>query len=154
MIKFVQGNIFDSNAQALVNPVNCVGKMGKGLALEFKTRYPGMYRIYKAQCDDKRLFIGQMLTYTLFGEDGNIDNYQYIINFPTKLHWINNSQYRYIKDGLEALVIEVKKLGIKSIAIPSLGCGLGGLDWHIVKEQISKAFKDLEDVEVMVYEPR
>jgi len=154
MIKFVQGDIFESDAQALVNPVNCVGKMGKGLALEFKKRYPGMYRIYKAQCDDKKLFIGQVLTYTIFSEDGNIDNYKYIINLPTKLHWINNSQYRYIKDGLEELVQEVKLLKIKSIAIPPLGCGLGGLDWYIVKDQITKVFENLEDVEVMVYEPK
>jgi O-acetyl-ADP-ribose deacetylase (regulator of RNase III) len=113
------GNIFDSDAEALVNTVNTVGVMGKGIALQFKKAYPENFKAYKQLCDAKKFRQGQMFVY----HTNTICNPKYIINFPTKRHWRGNSKIEDIKSGLEALVEEIKKLGISSIGIPPLGCG-------------------------------
>ncbi|MBL1209860.1 macro domain-containing protein [Geminocystis sp. GBBB08] len=148
MIKFKQGNILKENTEALVNTVNCAGVMGKGIALQFKQAFPDNFKEYKKICDGGHLTPGMMFitsTNQLFPK--------YIINFPTKRHWRGNSQLTDIKAGLQTLIQEVKRLGIKSIAIPPLGCGNGGLDWSEVKPLIVEAFALLEGVEVIIFEP-
>ena len=148
-INFVKGNILESNAEALVNPVNCVGVMGKGLALLFKDKYPDNFTHYKDACNSDSVSVGKMFVW----RDHNPPN-KYVINFPTKRHWRDNSQYTFISMGLVDLVRVVRDLDIKSIVIPQLGCGLGGLDWTIVKPLIVDAFKDMESVEVSIYDLR
>lgn len=148
MIKFKQSNILKENTEALVNTVNCVGVMGKGIALQFKQAFPDNFKEYKKICDAGHLNPGLMFITTtnqLFPK--------YIINFPTKRHWRGNSQLADIKAGLQTLIQEVKRLGIKSIAIPPLGCGNGGLNWNEVKPLIIEAFAPLEGVEVVIFEP-
>lgn len=141
-------DIFESKAKVLVNPVNCVGVMGKGLALQFKQRFPQNYKEYRKFCDRDEFKVGNLI---IFGPENN----KIIINFPTKVHWRDSSRYEYIELGLQKLVTYdgFKRYDIKSIAIPPLGCGLGGLDWNKVKPMIIEAFKDLPDIEVILYEP-
>lgn len=143
MIKFVKGNIFDSDAEALVNAVNTVGVMGGGIALEFKKRFPLNFRIYKEACDKNVFLIGDILA---------VKEDKTIINFPTKAHWRDSSQYSYIQSGLKTLKTKLAELGIGSVAIPALGCGLGGLDWAIVKKMIVDELNDC-DICIYVYEP-
>lgn len=131
------GNIFDSSCVALVNPVNCVGVMGAGLAKQFKTKFPNNFNTYFRRCQDKTLTIGTCLTTTELNKN--------IINFPTKFHWKNCSEYNYIQAGLNALVLHIKYYKIKSIAIPALGCGLCGLNFSKVKLMIEKTLSVLAD---------
>jgi O-acetyl-ADP-ribose deacetylase (regulator of RNase III) len=149
MIESQQGNLLEAKAEALVNTVNCVGVMGKGIALQFKQAYPENFKQYKSACDRGEVKPGQMLTVAT----GNLFNPRYLINFPTKRHWKGKSKLEDIKAGLEALVAEVQRLEIQSIAIPPLGCGNGGLDWVVVKPLIVNAFAELPDVTVMIFEP-
>jgi O-acetyl-ADP-ribose deacetylase (regulator of RNase III) len=149
MLEFKQGNLLEANTEALVNTVNCVGVMGKGIALQFKQAFPDNFKQYKQACDAKLVQPGKMFTVST----GTLFNPRYIINFPTKRHWKGKSKLEDIKSGLKALVAEVQLLGIRSIAIPPLGCGNGGLDWAVVKPMITAAFKDLPDVEVHIFEP-
>jgi O-acetyl-ADP-ribose deacetylase (regulator of RNase III) len=149
MIEFKQGNIFDANVEAIVNPVNCVGIMGKGLAQQFKQRYPGNFRVYRLACENQELTIGKMLT----TETQNPGTPKYIINFPTKNHWKQNSRIEDIELGLKALVTEIQRLEITSIAIPALGCGNGGLQWSIVKPLMVSAFHQLPNIKVIIFEP-
>lgn len=140
MIKIVHNNLFDSEAEAIINTVNCVGVMGKGLALEFKKRYLGNYAAYKRACDAGQVKTGKMFVYkteSFFGP-------KYIINFPTKDHWRNPSKIEYIREGLDDLIEVIKTNNIKSIAIPPLGCGLGGLDWNVVKKMIVVKMSELK----------
>ena len=150
MIKLTQGNLLRSDAEALVNTVNCVGYMGKGIALQFKKAFPDNFTAYHKACKLGQVVPGQMFAH----ESGDMYDRKIIINFPTKRHWRNNSRMEDIESGLIALVEEVKKREIKSIAIPPLGCGLGGLSWSEVKPKIEAAFASLPDVEVQVYEPK
>lgn len=150
MIKLTQGNLLRSDAEALVNTVNCVGYMGKGIALQFKKAFPNNFAAYHKACKQNQVLPGQMFVY----ESGDMVNSKIIINFPTKRHWRNSSHIEDVQSGLVALVEEVKNRGIKSIAIPPLGCGLGGLDWLEVKPLIEAAFAELPDVEVQLYEPK
>lgn len=138
-------NIFDSNAQALVNPVNCVGVMGAGLARQFAKRYPKMLREYQEVCRDGELKPGLMHVYRLH-------NQRYIINFPTKNHWREKSRLEYIVSGLEELSVVLQEYMIDSIAIPALGCGLGGLDWEDVRPLL-EGFRP-EGVRVEIYPPQ
>lgn len=149
MIELKQGNLLEENAEALVNTVNCVGVMGKGIALQFKQAYPDVFKAYKKACDAKGVQPGQMFIV----ETGQLFP-RYIINFPTKRHWRGKSRIEDIDTGLTALVAEVKRLGIRSLAIPPLGCGNGGLDWNQVKTKIIAAFQDLSDVQVVLFEPK
>ena len=148
MIRFLRGNLFDSDAEALVNTVNTHGVMGKGIALEFKKRFPANYEFYRQACEQGQVQIGKMLVFPTQSLQP-----QYIINFPTKQHWRGRSKLEYIQRGLQDLVCVVQQQGIRSIALPSLGCGHGGLRWEQVKPLIEQAFASLPDVEVQVYEP-
>ncbi len=149
MLEFKQGNLLEENAQALVNAVNCVGVMGKGIALQFKQAFPENFQQYNKACDAKEVQPGQMFTVPT----GKLFNPKYIINFPTKRHWREKSKIEYVQTGLKALVAEVQQLGITSIAIPALGCGNGGLDWVEVKPLIESAFAELPGVKTIVFEP-
>ena len=149
MIEYVEGNIFDADVDALVNPVNCVGVMGKGLALQFKEKYPENFKLYKIFCDKGEMRVGQVFWTTYHIADTK--NPKYIVNFPTKDHWRNNSLYSYISLGLIDLKYFVQKFDINSIAIPPIGCGLGGLDWNIVRSNIEETFLDLNNVRVLIY---
>lgn len=149
MIESKQGNLLEENAQALVNTVNCVGIMGKGIALQFKKAYPQNFREYEKACKAKQVQPGKMFVF----QTNSLFHPQYIINFPTKRHWKNPSKIEDIKSGLTSLVEEVQRLNITSIAIPPLGCGNGGLDWNLVKPLIESAFVQLPDVRVIIFEP-
>jgi O-acetyl-ADP-ribose deacetylase (regulator of RNase III) len=146
MIHFVKGNIFESKATALVNAVNTVGVMGKGVALEFKNRYPENYKIYKAACDNGELKTGIVLV--VKESDGKM-----IINFPTKAHWKDASRYEYITDGLKTLKRKIEEQDLRSIAMPALGCGLGGLKWENVKDLIENELSAI-NADIYVYEPQ
>lgn len=138
------GNIFEDTSQALVNPVNCIGVAGKGLALDFAVVFADNYQYYKRICTAKLLRPGVCLPFFVEG--------QYIINFPTKDHFMHPSKLEYIELGLDSLYRQILALHIKSIAIPALGCGLGGLDWNVVKGMITRSLNDL-DLLVHLYEP-
>jgi O-acetyl-ADP-ribose deacetylase (regulator of RNase III) len=150
MIEIIpKGDILKSDAEALVNTVNCVGVMGRGIALQFKKKFPDNFAAYKRACDANELTLGNLLVF----DTGKMFNPRYVINFPTKNHWRANSRIEDIATGLQALVAAVKDRKIKSIAIPPLGCGLGGLDWADVRPLILQAFEELKDVQVSVFEP-
>jgi len=144
-----QGDILQANAQALVNTVNCVGVMGRGIALQFRQAYPDNFRAYAQACRQGAVVPGQMFIHAT----GQPAGPTHIINFPTKRHWRDKSRLDDIAAGLVALVAAVERLGIRAIAIPPLGCGLGGLDWAVVRPRIERAFADLAEVEVLLYEP-
>ncbi|MEN5436621.1 macro domain-containing protein [Sphingobacterium faecium] len=148
MIKFLQGDLLQSDAEALVNAVNTVGVMGKGIALQFKNQYPENYKVYKAACNKGALKVGSILIV----KDGDLFNQKFIVNFPTKQHWRAPSEISYIQNGLVALKMAIKEYDIHSIAIPPLGCGNGGLDWNVVKPMIIDALQDL-DINIYIYEP-
>lgn len=149
MIHYVKGNLLESNAEALVNTVNTVGVMGKGIALQFKEAFPDNYRVYKNACRNKEFHVGEILIV----EDSNLaSGRKLIVNFPTKTHWKLPSEYSYIEQGLTALRREIVNRKIRSIAIPPLGSHNGGLDWLRVKHMIEMALADLE-CDIMLYEP-
>jgi O-acetyl-ADP-ribose deacetylase (regulator of RNase III) len=150
MIELKQGNLLDAQVEALVNAVNTAGVMGKGLALQFKKAYPEMFRDYVRVCKVGLLQIGVMHVY----EQAHGAQPRYLINFPTKEQWRSPSKVAYIEKGLAALVSEVKQREIRSIAIPALGCGLGGLEWDEVYPLIQAAFAELPDVQVWLYPPQ
>jgi O-acetyl-ADP-ribose deacetylase (regulator of RNase III) len=149
MIEPVQGNLLQAEAEALVNAVNCVGAMGRGIALQFREAYPENYKVYKTACDLQELHPGKMLVYDRTPHKTP----RYIINFPTKVNWKGKSRLAFIEQGLEALVAEIRERDIRSLALPPLGCGLGGLKWDEVKPRIESAFAPLPDVRVLLYEP-
>lgn len=150
MIELTQGNILTADSEALVNTVNCVGVMGKGIALQFKKAFPENFRAYETACRHKKIRPGRMFVF----ETGQIINPRYVINFPTKRHWRGRSRYEDILSGVRALVEELRNREIRSIAIPPLGCGLGGLDWNRVRGIIEETFSTLPDVQVLLYEPK
>ena len=149
MITRTKGNILEADAEALVNTVNCVGVMGKGIAFQFKQAYPDNFKAYKAACDAKEVRPGRMFVFST----GRLVNPKFIINFPTKQHWKGNSRIEDIASGLMDLIKVVKTHEIRSIAVPPLGCGFGGLRWTAVRPQIERAFAELPDVRVLLYEP-
>ncbi len=149
MIELTRGNILAADAEALVNTVNCVGYMGKGIALQFKQAFPENFRAYKKACRVGEIQPGWVYVF----DTGMLTNPKYIINFPTKKHWRAKSRYDYIQEGLQSLVTEVQRLRIRSIAMPPLGCGLGGLEWNRVRSMIIKALEELHEVDVLVFEP-
>ena len=149
MIKKIKGDLLSANVQALVNTVNTVGVMGRGVALQFKRTFPENFKSYKKACDDGKVQLGKMFIFDL----GGLQNPRYIINFPTKKHWRGKSQHEYIESGLESLRNEIQRLGIESIALPPLGCGLGGLDWNQVYRHIQDCLGSLPNVEILVFEP-
>ena len=149
MIEIAKGNLLTADAEALVNTVNCVGFMGKGIALQFKQAFPANFKTYERACKADEMVPGRMLVH----DNGGLVNPRWIINFPTKRHWRGKSRIEDIESGLTALVAEVQRLGIDSIAVPPLGCGLGGLDWRVVRPMIEAAFARLPDVRVLLFEP-
>ena len=149
MIEYKTGDITAEDAEALVNTVNCVGFMGKGVALRFKRIFPRNFRAYAQACDRKEVQPGRMLVF----ETGKPVNPRYIINFPTKQHWRAKSKMEDIESGLHALTEEISQRGIRSIAIPPLGSGFGGLKWAEVRPRIEAALRGMDDLRVTIYEP-
>lgn len=150
MIEYKTGDIIAEDVEALVNTVNCVGIMGRGIALQFKNAFPENFEAYKAACHREEVQPGRMFVF----ETNQLTNPRYIINFPTKRHWRGKSRTEDIEAGLKTLVQEITNLGIRSIAIPPLGSGLGGLNWWDVRYKIADALSILPDVKVVVFEPR
>ncbi len=149
MIRITTGDILQAEAEALVNTVNCVGIMGRGIALQFKEMFPANFKAYAAACKREEVQPGRMFVF----DTGALTMPRYIINFPTKRHWRGKSRVEDIEAGLVALVREVKAHNIHSIAIPPLGSGLGGLNWADVRPLIERAFSELPEVEVLIFEP-
>ena len=148
MITFVTGDLLSDNAQALVNTVNTVGVMGKGIALQFKEQYPENYILYKKACKEGKIAIGQIFITDI----SNLSGRKLIVNFPTKTTWRKPSEYVYIEKGLLDLKNKIQELKIQSIAIPPLGSHNGGLDWFRVKEMIIGSLNDV-DCDIRIYEP-
>lgn len=149
MIRYTQGNLLEDSSEALVNTVNEVGVMGKGIALMFRERFPESAKAYEAACKDKQVRVGRMFvtkTPALWGP-------RWIINFPTKKHWRHPSKLEWIRTGLRDLVRVIQENEIRSIALPPLGCGNGGLEWSLVRREIEAALADLPEVEATVYAP-
>jgi O-acetyl-ADP-ribose deacetylase (regulator of RNase III) len=151
MIEIVQGNLLQANVEALVNTVNTEGVMGKGIALQFRRAYPAMFDAYLADCKAERVRLGHVHVYDLGGLVPS--GPRWIINFPTKGHWKARSRLSSIQSGLTDLVKTIRGLGIKSIAVPPLGCGHGGLSWSDVRPIIELAFEELPDVHALLFAP-
>ena len=148
-MRFTQGNLLDSRVEALVNTVNTVGVMGKGIALMFKEAFPANFRAYEEACERKSVRIGTMFV----TENNTFEGPRWIINFPTKKHWRQPSKLEWIVEGLKDLRRVIEERQIRSIALPPLGAGNGGLDWADVRPQIQGILGDLKEVEIQVYEP-
>ena len=148
MIEFKTGDLFAEDVEALVNSVNCVGIMGRGIALQFKNAFPENFKAYAEACKRKEVTPGRMFVYQVHG----MANPRYIVNFPTKRHWRGKSRMEDIELGLSSLVSEIRERDIRSVAIPPLGSDLGGLDWPEVRSRIADALRDLTDVRVVVFE--
>jgi O-acetyl-ADP-ribose deacetylase (regulator of RNase III) len=149
MIQYMTGNLLEADADALVNTVNCVGVMGKGIALQFKQGFPENYERYRLACEHGEVKPGRMFVFAT----GNLMGTKFIINFPTKQHWKGQSKIEDVDSGLDALVKVISQNRIKSVAVPPLGCGNGRLDWGVVRKLIQRKLGELEGVKVLVYEP-
>ena len=150
MIEYVSGDMFQAAVEAVVNPVNLEGVMGKGLALQFKRRWPAIMTPYKRACENGTLSIGTVLPVRI-ASDGNLP--AWTICFPTKTTWRQPSKLQYVEDGLYDLRRAIRSIGIRSIAVPALGSGLGGLLWGEVKTKINEVLSDVE-CRILVYEPQ
>jgi len=150
MITYKTGDLFQEEAEAIVNTVNCVGVMGRGIALQFKKQFPENFKEYELACKQNEVVPGKMLIH----ETGSLIGPKYIINFPTKRHWRGASRMEDIESGLQALADVINKLEIKSIALPPLGCGLGGLDWNEVRKRIENTLTRCSDTNIIVFEPK
>jgi O-acetyl-ADP-ribose deacetylase (regulator of RNase III) len=150
MIEFCRGNLLEADADALVNTVNCVGVMGKGIALQFKQAYPANFRDYERACERGEVHLGRMFVHST----GRLTRPRFIINFPTKHHWRAGSRLEDIRSGLADLVRVIQENNISSVAVPPLGCGNGGLDWNEVYPLIETAFGDLMEVQVLLFAPQ
>ncbi|MCP5207051.1 MAG: macro domain-containing protein [Hahellaceae bacterium] len=150
MMNFTHGDILKADAEAIVNTVNCVGVMGRGIALQFKKAWPENFKVYKKACDAGEVRPGEMFVF----DTGQLTNPRYIVNFPTKRHWRGASRMEDVESGLQALAKWITESGVQSIAIPPLGAGLGGLDWLAVKDRIKSSLCDFESVDIQVYEPK
>ncbi|MFD9792530.1 macro domain-containing protein [Streptomyces sp. NPDC059070] len=144
------GDLLAAEVTALVNPVNTVGVMGKGLALQFKNAYPAMFADYQRACRSGELVLGRMHVW----DTGESERPRYVINFPTKGHWRARSRIEDIEAGLADLVATVQRLGIDSLAVPALGAGLGGMEWSEVEPRIRRAFATVRGVRLCLYLPR
>ena len=150
MIEFRHDDLLEADSEALVNAVNTVGVMGKGIALQFKKRFLEDFKAYARACKSGEVEVGRMFTVCL----DKLTNPQFIVNFPTKKHWREKSRVEYVRDGLEDLFRELERLGVDSIAVPPLGCGNGGLDWEVeVRPLVEEAFAPVPEVRAYVYEP-
>lgn len=149
MIEYVSGNLLEAEVEALVNTVNTVGVMGKGIALQFRQAYPENYEAYRKACRRGEVEPGRMFV----SRTGKVTSPRFIINFPTKRHWKSRAELADVEAGLVDLIKVVREEGIMSIAIPPLGCGNGGLDWGVVRPLIEAAFGPLPEVHVLLYAP-
>lgn len=149
MIEYTSGDVLKQDAEAIINTVNCVGVMGRGIALQFKKEFPDNFAAYAAACKNGEVQPGRMFVFAT----GLLTHPRFIINFPTKRHWRGKSRMEDIESGLQALVEVVHQYNIRSVAIPPLGCGLGGLDWRAVKPRIEAALAPLSSVQIFVFEP-
>lgn len=149
MISFEQGNLLESDAEALVNTVNTVGVMGKGIALMFKDRFPANFKAYAAACERGEVRLGEMFV----TENVELDGPRWIVNFPTKDHWRSRTRLAWIEAGMSDLIRVIQAYGIRSIAVPPLGCGNGGLDWIDVKPVIESKLSRLDGLRATVFEP-
>lgn len=149
MIQLVHGNILEAKVEALVNTVNTVGVMGKGIALQFRQAFPLNYEAYRAACKREEVQPGHIFVVDMH----RFENPRYILNFPTKRHWKGKSKIQDIDSGLQDLVSKLKEYGIQSVAVPPLGCGNGGLDWNIVRPRIETALQPLEGVKILLFSP-
>jgi O-acetyl-ADP-ribose deacetylase (regulator of RNase III) len=149
-INLKRGDLLKDKSEAITNTVNCVGVMGKGIALQFKQRWPQNFKAYATACKNELLKPGKVFIHDM----GRWAEPRYIINFPTKVHWRGDSKIEDIESGLRDLIAQAERLGIKSIALPPLGCGNGGLDWGEVKRVIIDAFKEHPDIQVNLFEPQ
>lgn len=148
MIEIVTGNMFDIDADVLINTVNCVGVMGCGVALEFRRRYPKMFSKYRRLCNMNKIMPGTMWVWKT--EDEKL-----VVNFPTKKHWRNSSQYSYVENGLRELRELLSGYNNGSVvAIPALGCGHGGLDWDLVLTMIKKELANLDHLNIHIFQPQ
>lgn len=148
-VKITKGDLLAERVDAIVNTVNTVGVMGKGIALQFKRKWPANAKAYEAACSRGEVVPGHMFIF----DNGRLVEPKYIINFPTKRHWRSPSRMADIDAGLIDLVAQVQALGIRSIAIPPLGCGNGGLMWSQVRPRIEAAFAEIPGVDVHLFEP-
>ncbi len=148
-MEYAHGNLLEADCEALVNTVNTVGVMGKGIALQFKQAFPENFRQYERACRAGEVVIGSMLVVAT----GKLGNPKYIINFPTKRHWRQRSRLEDIEAGLRDLVAQVRSLSVGSLAVPPLGCGNGGLEWSEVRPLVEEAFRDLPQVRVLLFAP-
>lgn len=153
MIHYTQGNLLDAEVEALVNTVNTVGIMGKGIALMFKEAFPENFRLYAAACKQGEVQIGRMFVTERPPFVGSSGGPRWIINFPTKGHWRDRTRLEWVETGLADLTRVLQEKAIRSVALPPLGCGNGGLDWSAVRPLIEKALAGLPSIEVLVYEP-
>ena len=149
MISHTLGDISRADAVAIVNAVNCVGIMGRGVALQIKKKFPRNFKAYKTACERGEVQPGKMFVF----ETNMFTNPKYIVNFPTKRHWRNKSRMEDIETGLEALVDIVRRYKIRSIAIPALGCGNGGLDWSEIRPRIETALRTIPNLQVTIFGP-
>jgi len=149
MIEYKTGDILAADAEALVNTVNCVGIMGRGVALQFKRMFPQNFKVYEARCKRNKMQPGEVFVF----ETSEALRPRYIINFPTKRHWRGKSRIEDIESGLASLAQEIRARNIQSIAIPPLGSGLGGLNWADVRARMQAALQGLDDVQITVFEP-
>ena len=149
MITYTHGNLLEARVEALVNTVNTVGVMGKGIALMFKERFARNFELYAAACKAKQVQTGRMF----ITETGELSGPKWVVNFPTKQHWRSPSKLEWVTEGLVDLRRFLLEHKVRSVAIPPLGAGNGGLDWALVREQIELALGDLADVDVFVFEP-
>ncbi|MCR8560314.1 macro domain-containing protein [Mucilaginibacter sp. BJC16-A38] len=149
MIRFTKGNLLESGAEALVNTVNTVGVMGKGIALQFKHAFPFNYKKYREACKKGELVTGKLL---VVKDSSLLTGEKTIINFPTKRDWRNPAKNEYIASGLIELLSYLKQSKLNSIALPALGCGNGGLDWQVIKPMLTGILSELT-IEIIVYEP-
>jgi O-acetyl-ADP-ribose deacetylase (regulator of RNase III) len=149
MLELMTGDLLDADVEALANAVNTVGVMGKGIALQFATKYPEMLEAYRKACKMGEVRLGRMHVF----ERSVMHNPLYLINFPTKGHWRSSSRIEDIEAGLAALADEIRARHIRSIAVPALGCGNGGLDWRVVRPAIEGALGVLHGVRVLLFAP-
>lgn len=149
MFEYKTGDILAEDAEALVNTVNCVGVMGRGIALQFRNAFPDNFAAYAAACKRDEMQPGRMLVF----ETGRLTGPRYIVNFPTKRHWRGNSRIEDIEAGLLDLQRVIRRNGIRSIAIPPLGSGLGGLDWNDVRPRIEQALRGAGDLRIAIFQP-
>lgn len=151
-VTFMQGDMFGARADAIVNTVNCVGVMGKGVALEFKRRWPENFDEYRELCQRKALRPGKVFVHQN-SDMLDRDSWRFLINFPTKDHWKQKSKIEYIDKGLDDFLVQVGNHGIKSVVLPPLGCGNGGLDWLEVRSLIVRKLSSVDSVKFFVFEP-